>query len=476
MPDDAPIALRLAARKPRMLAGEGIVLDLALEVRTEVEMETVELNRGRTEVLVSALDGGEYGNRVLTGEDYMVLHRHPPLEPVGTRFVAPAGSAWTVQLELFRYARPLPAGRYRIELIYRWGAGENDVVQTNPVTVEVSPAKLLDVQHRWLGGADARDRMSSLWLADGAGGVRWLYQIAKAHDPSVIETAADLDMGRIAPLSPARPAQLNDIAAMHWERFASWREAAGMGWVKVNPYGRSGPIGVVPIGLAEQPPPRAVEPALQSRADVLHALRLGADPSGQPALAWIEVQRQGTTRQRLLPLPGRMPLAAVAAWNRSEEPVSATLVLHESKAELVGLEIDQWMGFAWVHLVTRVQEKDPVSGEPVERLEIARWSFDEGAVAEDPGWTVALAPGALAASELRQMVPLPGSRGLALLFHKQDGWVVVTPDDRVRVSPPSPGAASEQAQLVTSPMGGVFFVFHEAERGFSALPVIEPQR
>jgi len=172
---------------------------------------------------------------------------------------------------------------------------------------------------------------------------------------------------------------------------------------------------------------------------VLHALRLGADPSGQPALAWIEVQRQGTTRQRLLPLPGRMPLAAVAAWNRSEEPVSATLflvesgdrgmlrlrstallageqkVLHESKAELVGLEIDQWMGFAWVHLVTRVQEKDPVSGEPVERLEIARWSFDEGAVAEDPGWTVALAPGALAASELRQMVRFPAAAARAPL-------------------------------------------------------------
>jgi hypothetical protein len=251
----------------------------------------------------------------------------------------------------------------------------------------------------------------------------------------------------------------------------------------------------VPIGLAEQPPPRAVEPALQSRADVLHALRLGADPSGQPALAWIEIDRQGTTQQRLLPLPGRMPLAAVAAWNRSEEPVSATLflvepadrgtlrlrstalaageqkVLHESKGEL----IDQWMGFAWVHLVTRVQEKDPVSGAPVERLEIARWNFDEGAVGEDPGWTVALAPGALAASELRQMVPLPGGRGLALLFQKPDGWVVVTPDERARVAPPSPGA-SQQAQLVTSPAGGVFFVFHEPERGFSALPVFEPQR
>src|ERR1700736_236153 len=78
MADDAPIALRLAAQKPRMLAGEGIVLDLALEVRTEVEMETVEINRGRTEVLVSALGGSEYGNRGLTGEDYMVLPRHPP--------------------------------------------------------------------------------------------------------------------------------------------------------------------------------------------------------------------------------------------------------------------------------------------------------------------------------------------------------------------------------------------------------------
>jgi len=146
-------------------------------------METVELNRGRTEVLVSALDGGQYGNRVLTGEDYMVLHRHPPLEPVGTRFVAPAGSAWTSNSSCSatrgRCPRAVPH-----RLIYRWGAGENDVVQTNPVTVEVSPAKLLDVQHRWLGGADARDRMSSLWLADGAGGVRWLYQIAKAHDPA----------------------------------------------------------------------------------------------------------------------------------------------------------------------------------------------------------------------------------------------------------------------------------------------------
>jgi len=37
-------------------------------------------------------------------------------------------------------------------------------------------------------------------------------------------------------------------------------------------------------------------------------------------------------------------------------------------------------------------------------------------------------------------------------------------------------AATQQAQLVTSPAGVVFFVFHEPERGFFGLPVFEPQR
>jgi len=48
---EAPLTLRLAARKPRIVVGEGIVLDVAHEVRAELEMETVDLNRDRTEVL-----------------------------------------------------------------------------------------------------------------------------------------------------------------------------------------------------------------------------------------------------------------------------------------------------------------------------------------------------------------------------------------------------------------------------------------
>jgi hypothetical protein len=488
---EAPLTLRLAARKPRTVVGEGIVLDVAHQLHAELEMETVDLNRGRTEVLVSALDGGEYGNRVLTGEDYMVLHRHPPLTPVGTRFVAPAESAWTVQLELCKYARPLPAGKYRIEVTYRWGQGEADVVHTDPVTVEILPATVRQLESRWLGGANARERLSSLWIAETGDGPRWVYQQAMPHDPSVPETASDLTVAGASPLGPVQLAHLNDIAPMHWERFACWREQGGMGFVKVTPYGRSGAPGVAPLELLE---PRLVEPPLQNRANVLQALWVGAGSSG-PAALWMEVDREGKSRQRTFALPGRMPIAAAAAWTKDEESLRATLflaesgelgtlrlktvrlptgeetILRETEAELVSLEIDQWMGFAWVHLLTKVREKDPRAGDPVERLEVARWSFEEGAVAAGRTWNLPLAPEGLLLEELRQSVSLPDGGGLALLFQKPDGWIVCTEQDRARISPPA-DAKVRHPHLASTP-AGLCFVFHEDEHGFSALPVFE---
>jgi len=487
---DAPLTLRLAARKPRTMVGEGIVLDVAHEVREKLEMETVALNRGRTEILVRSLEQGEYGNRVLTGEDYMVLYRHPPLVPVGTRFVAPAGSKWTVQLELCRYTRPLPAGKYSIELAYRWGGGEADVVHTDPVTVEVAPSGLGDVEYRWLGGANARERLSSLWTAQTADGARVVYQVALPHDPGVVETASAIELPGAAPLGPARLAHLNDIAAMHWERFAYWAEQGGLGWLKVHPYGRSGDPGVAPLDSAGAAHP--VEPALQSRANVLQALFLRPGP----AVLWLELDRTGKSSQRTFPLPGATtPLAACVCWNRGEEPVAGTLfwvepgelgtirlvaaalpggerrVLHEAAAELVGLEIDQWMGFASVHLLAHVREQDPRTHQPVERLEIAQWSFDEGAVAAGPRWALPLGPDALAIRDLRQTVPLPGGAGVALLFERPDGFIAWTPEERARVAPPADATVSHP-HLVAS-RDRLFFVFHEPQRGFSALPVFE---
>jgi hypothetical protein len=190
-----------------------------------------------------------------------------------------------------------------------------------------------------------------------------------------------------------------------------------------------------------------------------------------------------------------MPLAAVAAWTRNEEPLSVTLflvesgeagtlrvktvglpsgeenVLHESKAQFVGLEIDQWMGFAWIHLLAKVTEKDPRTGGPIDRLEIARWSLDEGIVTPGRSWSLPLAPDGFRVEDLRQTVSLPEGAGVALLFEKADGWIVCTADDRARIQPPA-DVQVHHAHLVATP-AGVCFTFHENRRGFSALPVFE---
>ena len=63
-----------------------------------------------------------------------------------------------------------------------------------------------------------------------------------------------------------------------------------------------------------------------------------------------------------------------------------------------------------------------------------------------------------------------------LLFQKRDGWIVWSADERVRITPPAPAAGERPVHLVSTPEQGVDFVFHEPERGFSALPVSERRR
>jgi hypothetical protein len=302
--------------------------------------------------------------------------------------------------------------------------------------------------------------------------------VARAHDPGVVETASDLTMPELTVLTAPRPAHLNDIAAMHWERFLYWREPGGMGWVKAQPYGRASEPKLVPLEGA-----RLVEPALQSRAGALHALWLDAG-----SVSWVQIDGQGNATSRSFPLGPRLPLRAVAAWGRSEEPVTVTLfllevdgklrtvrlpdgeqaVLQETKAAPFELIIDQWMGLASVHLVTHEREEQP---KPAERLRIARWSVDDGAVAAGAGWTAPLSEDALMLGQLRTAVALPD--GLALLFERPFGWTVCTDSVRAEISPPTPGALSRPPRLVATPRHGVHFVFHEPARGFSALPVFE---
>jgi len=131
-----------------------------------------------------------------------------------------------------------------------------------------------------------------------------------------------------------------------------------------------------------------------------------------------------------------MPLAAVAAWKRSEEPVSATLFLVEPgdrgtvrlcstalargrgedparvQGELVGLEIDQMDGLRLGASRHPRPGEGPGERRAVERLEIARWSFDEGSVAGGSWLDRCPRTGALVASELAADGPAaPGGRG-----------------------------------------------------------------
>src|SRR5881398_2998470 len=118
MPD--PLEIRLSAPKERFTVGEGVVLELAIRVAVELDMETVELNRSRTHIFVSPLASNQPAME-LTGQDHIARFAVHPLSEVGISFHAPAGSEWTVQLELLKYTSALSAGRYQIALLYRYG-------------------------------------------------------------------------------------------------------------------------------------------------------------------------------------------------------------------------------------------------------------------------------------------------------------------------------------------------------------------
>src|ERR1041385_5218505 len=94
-----PLQVRLSAPKQRFTVGEGVVLDLAIRVDVDLEMETVELNRSRTRIVVSPIASNQPAIE-LTGQDHITRFSVHPLAQVGIQFQAPAGSEWTVQLEL----------------------------------------------------------------------------------------------------------------------------------------------------------------------------------------------------------------------------------------------------------------------------------------------------------------------------------------------------------------------------------------
>jgi hypothetical protein len=300
-------------------------------------------------------------------------------------------------------------------------------------------------------------------------------------------------MPEVGALASPRLAHLNDIAAMQFARHVVWREAGGMGSVTVNPRGRSGDRAVVPFQLASDPAPLLADPPLQSRAGALHAIWVGADGDGRAAASWID-RPDDEARQRTFRIGDAVPLAAAVAWGRSEDPLEATLfavepagagevraravrlpdcaqeVLYEGPGELVDFVVDQWAGSGTAYLVLRVAYRSGDDPQAFPRLEIVRWSFEEGAVSKSSVSALPPALGASPRAQWRCSAALPDAQGLALLFEGEEGWTAWANGASVAIPRP-PDAVAQRPRLVATARDGVYFVFHEDARGFSALPV-----
>src|SRR2546423_1401486 len=109
-----PLDLRIAPERPRTLAGESVVIVVAHAVHADLPMETVDLNEDRTRITITSLDDPG-GVEIFSGRVPRALPRREPLVPLGRRFLAPANSAWEIDLDLSLYRRPLSAGRYRVQ-------------------------------------------------------------------------------------------------------------------------------------------------------------------------------------------------------------------------------------------------------------------------------------------------------------------------------------------------------------------------
>jgi len=464
----APIELRLSAPKPRLVVGEGIVLDLNVRVLSGIEMVSPELNRNRTSIRVEPRTASQ---QVLTGIDYVRVHRISPLTQIEDAFHADAGAAWTVPVELLNYAPPLPADRYAISLSYRFGDSEADTVSSNTVEIEIVPAELITVSFRWFGGASARDVLGGVWTARTAQGEQWFWQCADAFDPGALQFTVAL--GSPARRPGARPAlaHLNDIHAMHFEKYVVWEQDGAVGYMRVHRSGFDEP-GFVEHGLGTDA--RLIHPPLQQNDDSLLALVLGTGANGQPACSLVSVGGSGGGTARIAPLRSAAS-EGFALWPADG---GAALVLLSDSAGRVslmgagrsgeiliprpvqGLQLSQWMGAGiatgyfrendFLHLFAMDPQARNAEPRIPARFETGRFPVP---------------PGRFMGSGSRE------NGGCVLLFESQGGWLVLDGSQVFDVPRPSWSTGSPH---VVPAAGGLYLVHHDPARGFVAELLGEP--
>jgi hypothetical protein len=448
----APLELTLTAKKARVLVGEGIVLQVGHKVHADLELETVELNRNRTELTVT----GPAGTITLTGADHIALHQLHPLKEVGRRFRAPAGSAWTSELELFRYTRPLAAGRYRFSLTYRYG---EESAATNETEVEIAPARLLANRFRWFGESAARGQLASVWTTLDGETTRWFFQTVSAKDPGVVVRAADLEMGNVSRELKPSIAHLNDIASFHFERYVMWVDGERLGWIQAADTGRISEPAFIEHELGEGAV--LADPPLQKVAGGFAAV-----VAGRGSYALIDVDDKGSASKRIV--PGE---AAAVAWTESEEAETFALSADRGAllranlggevalpGEAAALAIDQWMGRGKAFAVARDESV----------FEVIGWDLADPALEPErlSSYDAEALPRGFITGELLDTAPLAEAQDLAMLFPGERAWAVLSQRKQYRA--PRSADADGPAYLVAA-RGGLFVVEHFPESGFIAV-------
>lgn len=482
MSDTAPIALGLRATNADTVVGEGVVLALDVTALAPAVLESPDLNDDRTRIEVErASDRCVFE---LDGAAHRALHRPRGDAPLGQTFSVDAATAWTVDLELLKYTRAPAAGEYTVRVRYRYGDTEREALATNAVTVRVHPAWQRGVSSRWFAMADARDELGLIREVDTAVGRRWIYHVARRHDPSASITASDI--GRIPDEALSFPAlaRLDDISAGHFEKVLVWDAPGGIGWKTVQARGEVRAPALAPHGLGAGDA-RLVEPPLQLRRGGFAAVMTGRDALGRAVAVALEVRSDREPRRDVIPLDGRSPEHAVVAWRERGDRAEATLwwagrdhdgssvmwrtepgtggsveVWRSRDVAVRGLFLDAWRGG---ERVMALCTRGPT-------LEVLGWDTHRGEASAHALGSWDLEREGVSPEALIQSAPRHAGRSLVTLFRGDGQWVVLSPSGVVRV--PFEAAPSSGAPLlVVNARDRAFLLCDHPDYGLVSVPL-----
>ncbi len=134
----APLSISSRIAQPQIPQNQKIVIAIEVTIVRRFTMESIELNRDRTQIQLTDLTTGVKAN--LSGIDYIRLHPGAlgagPMA-IGREVTVEAGEHWISELKLSDYSPPLKPGRYRIQISYRYGETEAQKVVSNPVELSI---------------------------------------------------------------------------------------------------------------------------------------------------------------------------------------------------------------------------------------------------------------------------------------------------------------------------------------------------